>query len=225
MIFTFWEGPMPDYIKMCMETWKFDFTVLTFDTISKYTELDIKRLRDGFTLPQVSDAVRAHVLRDNGGHWLDADTIMLGTKLPEENIIGDPVTRTHSTGVSHWTKEAEQFFINWSAYQDKVIADPNHLRRWFVLVNQFTDDYVAEHKEVTIYPIEKCRPELKFVRGESKEQYEKFYFDNSYHLSDVEDADLLVLHNSWTPDNYKTLTRQQILADSTTMSNILKEVV
>ena len=226
MIFTFWEGPMPEYVKMCMETWKFDFTVLTFDTIDKYTELDVRRLREGFTLPQISDAVRAHVLRDNGGYWLDADTIMLGTELPKENIIGDPITRIHSTGVSHWTEEAAQFFIDWSKYQDKVIVDSNHSNKWSVLVNMFTDEYVAKHKEVTIYPIEKCRPELALTRVDgSKKQYERFYFECLYHLSDIHDADLLVLHNSWTPDYYKALTRKQILADRLTISNILREVI
>ena len=104
---------MPAYIKLCLETWKFDYTVLNYRNVLDYTDIDIERAKR-FTFAQISDAVRAHVLRDNGGWWLDADTIIVTGKLPEENIIGDHDTRTHSTGVSHFTEDAKDFFEKWS---------------------------------------------------------------------------------------------------------------
>ena len=226
MIFTFWEGQMPAYIKMCLETWKFDYTVLNYRNVLDYTDFDIERAKR-FTFAQISDAVRAHVLRDNGGWWLDADTIIVTGKLPEENIIGDPDTRTHSTGVSHFTEDAKDFFEKWSEYQDRVIADPYSSHHWSVLVNKFTDTYVPEHEEVTIHDIRKCRPELDMVKGNSSSQskYENFYFANRYHLADVEPIDMLVLHNSWTPHWYRRMSVESIMKDRCTMSNILREVV
>lgn len=224
MIYTFWEGYMPDYIKLCLDTWKFDFTILNYSNLLQYTDIDIKGVKT-FTLPQVSDAVRAHVLRDHGGYWLDADTIIATGKLIEENVIGDVTKRTHSTGVSHYTEEAKDFFIEWAKYQDKTIANPNHSKHWSVLVNMFTDTYVPSHKEVKIYPIEKCRPELTMIEGgTSRSNYTDFYFNRNYILEDVNDVDMFVLHNSWTPVNYKTLSREEVLKQNCTLSNILREV-
>lgn len=70
MIFTFWEGKMPEYIRLCMRTWKFQYTVLNYDNLKEFTDFDIENTKR-FTLPQIADAVRVHVLRDNGGYWLE----------------------------------------------------------------------------------------------------------------------------------------------------------
>lgn len=225
MIYTFWEGPMPDYIQMCLETWKMPHTVLNYSNLQEYTTINMEGLKS-FTLPQQSDAVRAHVLRDNGGWWLDSDTILLTEELPKENVIGDLVTRAHSTGLCHWTKDAEQFFKDWAEYQDRVIADPDHSRSWRVLVNMFTDEYVQGHKEITIYPYEKCRPELwKVSHGDSQKRYEDFYFWQSCRLADMGETSIFVLHNSWTPAWYKALKRSDILEHGCTMSNILRDAL
>lgn len=216
---------MPDYIKLCMQTWKLPYIVLNFQTVNLVTKLPLEQLRT-FTYAQISDVVRAHVLRDRGGYWLDADTIMLTDKLPEENIIGDPITRTHSTGLSHYTEEAKDFFEKWAEYQDRTIADANHSTDWSVLVNMFTDTYVPYHKEVTIHDITEYRPELNMIAdGTSREKYERFYFGSSYHLSDIQSKDILVLHNSWTPDWYKRLTTSRVLNHNCTISNILREAL
>lgn len=227
-IFTFWEGTMLDYIKLCMKTWKVSPIILNFQNLNDWTNLPVDKLKT-FTLPQVSDAVRAHVLRDHvGSYWLDTDTIFLTDKLIDENVIGDPVARTHSTGVSHSTKESIEFFKAWSEYQDKVIDNPNHSKHWSVLVNMFTDTYVPYHKEVKIYDISICRPELYMIpSGSSSSKYREFYFGKkNYTLSDIkQNTDFLVLHNSWTLDWYKSLSETEVLQTNCTLSNILKELL
>lgn len=228
-IFTFWEGTMPDYIKLCMKTWKVSPIILNFQNLNDWTNLPVDKLKT-FTLPQISDAVRAHVLRDHvGSYWLDTDTIFLTDTLMKETVIGNPIYRTHSTGVSHSTEETIDFFKSWAEYQDEVIADPRHSTHWSVLVNMFTDTYVANHKEVTIYDISICRPELYMIpSGSSRHKYTEFYFNpkKSYNISDIhKDTDFLVLHNSWTPDSYKKLSESKILKSNLTLSNILRELL
>ena len=98
-IFTFWEGPMPAYIKMCMDTWRHPFTLLTYDNLHNYTNLLVDERLKRFTMPQIADVVRVHVLRDQGGCWLDADTIMVTDKLPRVNILGNPKARTGTIGM------------------------------------------------------------------------------------------------------------------------------
>ena len=157
MLFTFWEGPMPAYVELCLATWKRPFEVLTYKNLHNYSEIDIKALQK-FTLPQIADFVRVHVLRDHGGYWLDADTIMLSNNLPEETMVGDPATRTNSIGLLHAEKGSEMFRA-WAAYQDEVVRDADLLNKWDIMGNRFTDPYLIEHPEIEIHPIWKYYPE------------------------------------------------------------------
>lgn len=224
-IFTFWEGEMPSYIKLCMKTWKKKYTLLTFNNLNQYTSLPIRRIKD-FTLPQISDIIRVHVLRDNGGYWMDADTIMISDKLPIETMVGVPGTRAHHCGQLH-TDKNNPMFIAWADYQDKIINSNNTPTYWGTFVNSFTDEYVKNHLEISIKDRTCYFPELYMVKGDMQncDKYIEFYFKKSYHLSDLRPADILMLHNSWTPDWYKKLNSDEVLKTNCTMSNILKEVL
>ena len=81
-VFTFWEGNMPEYIKLCMATWKFPYTVLSYENLPNYSDIPVNRLKH-FTLPQIADYIRVHILRDYSGYWLDTDTILLNPELPD----------------------------------------------------------------------------------------------------------------------------------------------
>jgi len=118
-IYTFWEGKMPDYLKLCMETWKFPYIVLNYDNISQYTNKIPEKIKQ-LTLPKIADYVRVHVLRDNGGIWLDTDTIMLSDKLPTECILGDEYKRTNTIGFLQ-TEPNSEFFVKWAKYQDDTL--------------------------------------------------------------------------------------------------------
>ena len=86
-IWTFWEprDKMPVYIQMCMETWKKflpDAEVIMVDrsNLKEYVDMgDFEEtlFSSGLSLPLISDAVRAFLLDEHGGIWLDADTIFL----------------------------------------------------------------------------------------------------------------------------------------------------
>lgn len=226
-IFTFWEGSKPAYIEMCMATWHFPFTLLNYENLNEYTDLSIDKLRR-FSLPQIADAVRVHVLRDHGGHWLDADTIMIGDRLPDETIMGDPDIRTNTIGYLH-TDPHSEMFERWAEFQDNIINDDTrNTKSWSLLGNDFTDDYVKRHKDVTIHPIENCWPETYMVGGGIPriQKYRIFYFVEKHELSEIRKTDILMLHNSWTFDWYKSMTRDEVLAfDKCTLSNFLREIL
>lgn len=40
---------MPDYIKMCLDTWKREYVLLNYDNLNQYTELPIDKMKR-FTL-------------------------------------------------------------------------------------------------------------------------------------------------------------------------------
>lgn len=225
-VFTFWEGKMPEYIRMCIDSWKFNYTILNYDNLRQYTDFDVNRaLR--FTMPQFADCVRVHALRDNGGYWLDADTIMLTDKLPEENIAGDPEKRTNTIGFLH-TDKYSAMFTKWAAFQDEIIARNDTPLSWNAVGNAFTDAYVKQHSEIAIADVKYRWPETYMIPvgcDNRRVKYEQFYFGKKYHLSDIRETDMLMLHNSWTPGWYKDLTREEVLLCDCTLSNILCEVI
>ena len=225
-VFTFWEGSMPAYIKLCMDTWKMPYTVLNYGNVNEYTDLQIERTKR-FSLPQIADCVRVHVLRDQGGYWLDADTIMLTGKLPTTDMVGYPDTRANTIGLLY-SEPRSKMFTEWARYQDEVtnsIGFRGASYPWDLLGNRFTDDYVKEHPEVRIHPVINYWPEVYTVtdRIPRYQKYLKFYFEEDLHLSDIRPTDLLMLHNSWTPDWYKGLTSSEVLEQKCTLSNILRE--
>lgn len=57
------------------------------------------------------------------------------------------------------------------------------------------------------------------------DKYRTFYFESNFSLKDLRETDILMLHNSWTPAWYKDLTREDIMNNGCTLSNILKELV
>jgi len=221
-IFTFWEGKMPDYIRLCMSTWKVPHIVLNYETVNDYTAIDINAMKR-FSYAKQADIVRAHVLRDNGGYWLDADTIMLSDRLPEGTVTGYPDERTNTVGFLH-TEPHTEFFEAWARYQDGVMADPKPSPYWSVAANMFTDPYVREHPEIQIVDVRKFWPETYMIKsGTRYNKYLQFYFERSYRLSDIEPADMIMLHNSWTPAWYKGLPAEGIYARDCTLSNFLRE--
>ena len=234
-VFTFWEGKMPAYVELCMKTWKIPYVLLNYENVNQYTDIPIDyywKLKDKYTLPQIADYVRVHVLRDNGGFWLDTDTIMLKNKLPVTNMLGYPNERAAHIGYLNATRDVGLMFKKWAEYQDDVLNQDftrlSILNAWDIMGNRFSDVYIKKNKNVSIGFVQTRTPEVTFIRDESiprKAKYEAFYFNTCQHLSDFVTTDILMLHNSWTPAWYKNLTREEVLANDCTLSNILKEVL
>ena len=201
------------------------FTVLNYRNLGELTDYDVEGAKR-FTLPQIADCVRVHVLRDNGGIWLDADTIMVTKALPGTNMIGDPKKRETSIGYLRAEKGSEMFKA-WAAYQDEIIAKPDTLQHWALMGNLFVDWYVQAHPEITICSIRSSWPETILVPGDIPryEKYRRFYFEEAHHLDGIPHTDMLMLHNSCTPDWYKNLTRHEVKDLGCTMSNVLREAL
>lgn len=228
MIYTFWEGKMPAYIKLCMQTWKHDYTMLTYDNLNQYTDLPIDKLRKHFTLPQVADIVRVHVLRDNGGYWLDTDTIMITDELPTENMMGFVEERTNTIGYLY-TEAHSDMFEAWANYQDHIMkrADLGNITlTWDIVGNRFTDPYVMNYRNISICDVSNKWAETYMIDDlmSRYDKYRKLYFGTSYKLSDFKPTNMLMLHNSWTPQWYKDIaTKEEVLSEACTLSNILRE--
>ena len=223
MIFTFWEGRMPDYIALCLTTWRKEFVILRYDNLRQYTDLPIDKLKR-YTLPQIADIVRVHVLRDCGGTWLDADTIQITGTLPNVPFLGNDEDRTHSIAYLK-TEPHTDLYEEWAEHQDRIIGSGSSVI-WSSFGNSFTDRYLKEHDEIQLGNITPCWPETYMIPGDAprKTKYGRFYFAKGYSLEDLRPTDLLMLHNSWTPEWYKRMDVKQVLSMDCTLSNILREM-
>ena len=80
-VFSYWSGPIPDWIKTCLSTFRrkcmySKFHLITPDNCNQYVPNLNKRWLD--LHPSVgTDCLRAHLLAEHGGLWADADTICL----------------------------------------------------------------------------------------------------------------------------------------------------
>jgi hypothetical protein len=228
-IYTFWEGEMPEYLKLCMNTWHFDYVILNYENLTKYTDSLPEKIKQ-LSLPKIADYVRVHVLRDNGGYWLDTDTILLNDELPKENILGNPKTRENTIGFLK-TEPYSDMYLRWSFFQEYTLKHlPNMKKdttRWDVMGNAFTDDYLKKNLYVSIGSINEKWAETYMIKEniERKIKYKKFYFENNFSIKDLtEKTNMLMLHNSWTPDWYKKLNKDGVLKQNCTLSNILREL-
>ena len=224
-VFSFWEGRMPAYIELCIKTWKVPYVVLDYSTVNMYTDLPIEKIKR-FDLPKVGDIVRIHVLRDQGGYWLDADTVMLTDQLPDTDLVGYPEERTSSAGLL-FSNPRSEMFTEWARYQDKIINGTETPTWWATFVNDFSDPYAKEHKEIRIHPITDYWPETYMIQDNVPryQKYQRFYFSEHHSVADIRPTDLLMLHNSWTPDWYKRLNADEVLDHNCTLSNVLRDTL
>lgn len=229
-VYTFWEGKMPEYLKLCLDTWKFQFVILDYNNLSQYTDKIPEKVKQ-LTLPKIADYIRVHVLRDNGGYWLDTDTVMLCDSLPEFTILGDDKIRINTIGFLH-TESNSDMFIQWAKYQDDALSSlPESMlvdtTSWDFLGNSFTDSYLKTNTSIKIGNIYKYWPETSVISGSLTRpaKYVKLYFEENYDISKIPQTDMLMLHNSWTPAWYKCLSRDEVLNRECTLSNILKATI
>ena len=60
----------------------------------------------------------------------------------------------------------------------------------------------------------------------SEENYRNFYFRNDYSKDVLNNTKgIILLHNSWTPEKYKKMSKEEFLNQNNTLSNILKKIL
>lgn len=253
-VYTFWEPRenIPFYLRLCMETWKkflpnVKIVLLDYKNIGEYVdmnELAPKLLSGRFSLPMISDALRAALLAERGGIWMDIDTIILSSDA-EKYFLPDAENKTVFFG-SPKGRAAHIAFINappaarcislWLDYIRENLRNltPETEIPWHFMGNSFTTPYIRKHPdEIKIFEAEIHKPEKAIINDALKKTYpvnpnlgayKRYYFHQNHHLSEI-DTDLILLHNSWTPKPYKNFSPEEVLRCDCTMTNILAEIL
>lgn len=253
-IYSFWEPRrrIPYYLRLCMETWKkflpnAEIVILDYKNLSDFidvkSELGEKLFSSSLKLALIADAIRVAVLAKHGGIWLDLDTIILKPEA-EKYFFPDEKNRTIFFG-SPQGKFVHLAFINtpsgskcmttWLEFLKEKIESlnpENKLSSAYQFANVLIDRYAKKFpNELNILERQLIMPELDSIPNpysaphmQRKEAYVDYYFIQSHHAKDINN-DLLLLHNSWTPREFRDFSPETFLRCNCTMTNILAEVL
>lgn len=245
-IYTFWEpkDSIPAYLRLCMETWKtnapdFEITVLDHNDIIPFlnrAELPVDPIMQ-LPLQIQKDAIQAAVLLNDGGIFMDVDMIILNTLQPVfefleqseavlfSNHLAFIAARPGATVVGQWTEGIRQKLND--ANLETLAQAP-----WDFVGNSITNSLFKSSPQSQVLQLDKHKyaftPEtIHFLnKGGPAEQYREFWFDS--HVPETpfySDQFLIALHNSWTPDWYRNLNEDDVLAEECLLSSTLKNVL
>lgn len=246
-VYTFWEPRenIPYYLRLCLATWKkflpnATIIVLDYKNIGDFIdvrELGLDLFSGRFSFMHISDALRIALLAKRGGIWLDIDTIILSRDaekffLPDRKhrtiFFGDPNGAGCYTAFINAPPAAMclNFWLEW--IREKLWnLSASTVIGWDFFSNDFINDYAKNFAdEIKIFDNRRVMPELKSSAGNATDEklYVDYYFRKNFHLADV-DSELLLLHNSWTPKVFKTISEKNFWAVDCTLVNILAEAL
>lgn len=152
-VWTYWEGPKPAYISLCLQSMRRACNVpgISFEVVTPESVLKIlpdKTLHKNYRiLPQAAlraDCIRAALLAEHGGWWWDADTIALRTppiitsssffymvwKNPPTRVLNGYIhLQKNSETAIAWLEEINQLLaekveaIAWCDLGEKILTD------------------------------------------------------------------------------------------------------
>jgi hypothetical protein len=227
-----------------MKTWEtnapgFEITVLDYANIEPYLKKAGYPLSRFFKLPLPlqKDAVMAAVLLDEGGIFMDVDTIILRDFQPILEILNKSEILLFSSHLAFMTARPGASLIPiWATKIKEKLqhTEPNRLSNanWNFIGNSITNALFENSPANFVTRINKYNfaftPEsLRFLgKGIPRHQYQVYWFEQRDQMTPFyQNQFLIALHNSWTPDWYKQLTEDEILEDDCLLSVTLKNVL
>ncbi|WP_455387477.1 capsular polysaccharide synthesis protein [Petrachloros mirabilis] len=130
MIWTYWEGNRPEYIQVCLDSMKRvcgnDLVIVTPENLEEYVPRTLHPSWRRLPQPALrADCIRAALLANHGGWWLDADTIVL----------------RHPYGVNERYRD-DCLYMTWTKPPRRILNGYIYMapgydgaRRWLSLIN------------------------------------------------------------------------------------------
>ncbi len=242
---------MPGYLKLCIKTWKkflpeYNINVMDFKKTKEYlgeylfSKINSKCL----SLPIQTDAIRVALLKQNGGIWMDPDTIitnnnflknlenyelvMLGEKKMQH--IGFIYASNNSNIINEWLKEIMKKVQIYNQFNNQSIKQRVN---WKFLGNMIIDRILLNNTYGKFHRLDKNKmfafPEIKLLANSklnSKQRYRELYFrygDPKIILENVQG--IILLHNSWTPMKYKKLSEAEFLNEDILLSRLISKIL
>ena len=207
------------------------------------------------TIPIQVDAIRVALLKKFGGIWIDADTIILNRSFFEKLnnfeliMLGDVKTKIPNIGfifaannsylINNWLKSIiqkvklykkniitnEKNFIYQTSFNESISW--NYLGNGIInqLIRNITGNkfLLLDRKKMQAFP------ELIIFKHSSEnmiQKYQRLYFQKGdpqlvLKLSKY----IILLHNSWTPSKYKTMSEEDFLKQDILLSKLFTYIL
>lgn len=206
------------------------------------------------TLPIQADAIRVAILQKYGGFWMDddvilvnhkwmkmfygSDLIMFGNKKNNFQHIGFIYASNNSTILRKWldiiierVRIYKYRLLLKHIFPIKYFNDYyNQLRNWSYLGNGILDDLVKYAPEKDFKRIERdtsfVTPDQLLLNGLADKRYKEYYFTSKYKLPSLKKCKgVLILHNSWTPKQYKNMSEEEFLKQKVLLARLLSRIL
>lgn len=203
------------------------------------------------SLQMQSDAIRVAILKKYGGIWMDADTIiinrhflnelekyelvMIGEEKFKSQHIGFIFSSVHSSILNEWFNR----IIDNINYFKQINNDTKKswiFNQWDYLGNKIIDSLTKNFTGEKFFRLDKYKinafPELNYFGNSSlngNEKYRLFYFSKG----DIKDINsvfenskgIILLHNSWTPLDYKNMSEKEFLKQDILLSKLFSKIL
>lgn len=203
-----------------------------------------------FSLPKQADAIRCALLKKYGGLWLDADTILTSPQVKDYLMIDSELVmiskhlafikaNNNSKIIADWYNQIQYNlkFYKDVKYQNNAVQKILHPRRyrrvenWDYLGNYILHKMLKTKNKKKFFSIDRMEinalPELNNKNNDNLvENYQNFYFENDYSQDVIKNTKgIILLHNSWTPQQFLQMNEEEFLSRNNTLSNVLKKVL
>ena len=237
-----WKKFLPEY----------EIKILDYKGVKEYLgeSLFDSIIYKNMSLQIQSDAIRVAILQKYGGIWMDVDTIITNRKFLNELkknkselvMIGDEKCKiqhigfifasANSTILTEWLNQII-ININNAKQTNNMTKKLETLTLWNYLGNGIIDPLVRNTSSTKFFRLDKYKlnvfPELKFFGNSTLnviDKYIKFYFRKGKPeqiLNDIKG--IIMLHNSWTPNNFKSMSKKEFLEKDIFLSKLFKIIL
>lgn len=237
-----WKKFLPEY----------EIKILDYKGVKEYLgeSLFASIIYKNMSLQIQSDAIRVAILQKYGGIWMDVDTIITNRKFLNELkknkselvMVGDEKNKIQHIGFifasansSIMTEWLNQIIINInnSKFTMNMTKKLETLTLWNYLGNGIIDPLVRNTTSNKFFRLDKYKlnvfPELKFFGNSTInviDKYRAFYFgkvEPEPILNDIKG--IIMLHNSWTPNIFKHMSKTEFLKKNIFLSKLLKIIL
>lgn len=243
---------VPPYIQLCMQTWyehipDLELVILNHENLFKWIDpyFDMRAFT-ALSLPMQSDIVEYSVLYQHGGIFLDSDTILTRDIFAEIEkfernkiyFFGNPEQRWVHIGFIACLKARNKGLLlcveQEKALLRELIEKGNMEIEWCTFGNRVIDKVIHGDLSDNVRILDRIKEgailEASYLPGKNTyEDYVNFYFTQTgIPFDDILDKikfGLVYLHNSWTPNEYKALSHDEILKNDLPISRLLKHAL
>jgi phosphorylcholine metabolism protein LicD len=246
-IWQYWEGNMPDYIKLCMETVdkhcddKFNIIRLNPDNIKDYLPelINYEDKINKLTIPHKVDIYRIMLLYKYGGIYMDADVIVLRDiseitdKLKEHDYVGFGCTGDNCKNgygePSNWILASRQNTILMGNILNNLLKKLKKIKNKdrfdyhdlgkFVIWNEL-ENLIKDDYKYYHYPntVDGTRDiNGDWVTSDLIFSNEKIKYDDEQNMM------FLIIYNSELDDKFKKMSKNDILNQDWNYSKFIKK--